>query len=53
MQVFPLAVNGGSTGGSVWEDDFNLVIVPEPSTIALGLTGIGLPLLMMRRRRSR
>ena len=53
MQVFPLAVNGGSTGGSVWEDDFNLVIVPEPSTIALGVMGIGLPLLMMRRRRSR
>jgi len=53
MQVFPLAVDGGSTGGSVWEDDFSLVIVPEPSTIALGMMGLGLPLLMMRRRRSR
>jgi len=53
MQVFPLAVDGGSTGGSVWEDDFNLVIVPEPSSLMLGAMGIGLPLLMMRRRRSR
>ena len=51
MQVFPLAVNGGSTGGSVWIDDFNLVIVPEPSTIALGLMGIGLLPFLMRRRR--
>ncbi len=52
MQVFPLAVNGGSTGGSVWIDNFDLEIVPEPSTIALGLMGIGLPLLMRRRRKA-
>ena len=55
MQVFPLNVGVTPTGNanSAWIDDFNLVIVPEPSTIALGAMGIGLPLLMMRRRRSR
>jgi len=52
MQVFPLAVNAGSTGGSVWEDDFKLVIVPEPSTLALGVMGllVGLPLVVRRRK---
>jgi hypothetical protein len=52
MQVFPLAVNGGSTGGSIWIDDFNLQIIPEPSTIALGVMGlvIGLPLIRRRRK---
>lgn len=55
MQVFPINVNVTPTGNgnSSWIDDFDLVIVPEPSTIALGVMGIGLPLLMMRRRRSR
>ena len=53
MQVFPLAVNGGSTGGSVWEDDFNLVIVPEPSTLALGSFGVvGLFMAARRRRKA-
>src|ERR1039457_7545349 len=51
LQVFGINVN--LSGGNTWEDDFSLVIVPEPSTIALGVMGIGLPLLMMRRRRSR
>jgi hypothetical protein len=51
MQIFPLAVNGGSTGGSIWEDDFSLVIVPEPSTIALvGISLFGV--LAMRRRKA-
>lgn len=55
MQVFPINVGITPTGNSnsAWIDDFDLVIVPEPSTIALGLMGVGLPLLMMRRRRSR
>ena len=55
IQVFPINVNVTPTGNSnsSWIDDFDLVIVPEPSTIALGVMGIGLPLLMMRRRRSR
>jgi len=55
MQVYPINVNVTPTGNSnsSWIDDFDLVIVPEPSTIALGAMGIGLPLLMMRRRRSR
>ena len=55
MQVYPINVNVTPTGNpnSSWIDDFNLVIVPEPSTLVLGAMGIGLPLLMMRRRRSR
>jgi hypothetical protein len=51
IQVFPLAVNGGSTGGSVWEDDFNLVIVPEPSTLLLGGFGLMTLFLVVRCRR--
>jgi hypothetical protein len=51
MQVFPLAVNGGSTGGSVWIDDFNLVIVPEPSTLVLGSFGLITLFMAARRRR--
>jgi PEP-CTERM motif-containing protein len=56
MQVFALNVNvtpaaNAGNADSSWEDDFDLVIVPEPSTIALGLMGIGLPMLMIRRRR--
>lgn len=55
IQVFPINVNVTPTGNSnsSWIDDFDLEIVPEPSTIALGMMGIGLPLLAMRRRRSR
>lgn len=49
IQVFPLAVNLGSTGGSIWMDDFNLVIIPEPSTFFLG--GFGLIALFMAARR--
>src|ERR1700683_329982 len=51
IQVFPINVGVTPTGNSnsSWIDDFDLVIVPEPSTIALGLMGLGLPLLMMRR----
>lgn len=51
IQVFPLAVNGGSTGGSVWEDDFDLEIVPEPSTLALGVMGLLIALPLIRRQR--
>ncbi len=55
IQVFPISVNITPTGNgnSSWIDDFSLVIVPEPSTIALGVMGIGLLPLLMRRRRSR
>jgi hypothetical protein len=53
--VFPINVNVTPTGNSnsSWIDDFSLVIVPEPSTIVLGVMGIGLLPLLMRRRRSR
>ena len=54
IQVFPLNVNVTPTGGSAssWIDDFDLEIVPEPSVIALGLMGVGLPLLLRRRRKA-
>ena len=53
IQVFPINVNVTPTGNgnSSWIDDFDLVIVPEPSTIALGVMGIGLLPFFMRRRR--
>jgi PEP-CTERM motif len=52
MQVFPLGVNLGSTGGSSWIDDLDLEAVPEPSTLALGIMGllVGLPWLARRRK---
>ncbi len=54
MQVYPINVNVTPTGNgnSAWIDDFNLTIVPEPSTLALGVTGLllGLPLVARRRR---
>jgi hypothetical protein len=53
IDVYTLTVNPGSTGGSVWIDSLDLEAVPEPSTMMLGAMGVGLPLLMMRRRRSR
>ena len=53
IQVFPINVDVTPTGNpnSSWIDDFDLVIVPEPSTIALGVMGIGLLPFFMRRRR--
>lgn len=53
MQVFVIGINLAGATSSVWFDNLDLEAVPEPSTIALGLMGIGLPLLAMRRRRSR
>jgi len=52
MQIYPINVNITPTGSSnsSWIDDFNLVIVPEPSTLALGTMGI-LGLVVMARRR--
>jgi len=52
MQVFVIGINLAGATSSVWFDNLDLEAVPEPSTIALGMMGIGLPLLM-RRRRSR
>jgi hypothetical protein len=45
-----LGENNGSAG--VWYDDMNLVAVPEPSSLMLGVVGllVGAPLLMRRRR---
>jgi hypothetical protein len=50
MDVYGISVN--VVGGSTWEDNFNLVAVPEPSTMALGIMGllIGIPLLAPRRK---
>lgn len=52
MQVFPFNNSAGPIGTSAWIDDFSLVIVPEPSTLALGVMGLllGLPLLARRRK---
>ena len=53
MQVFPFNNSAGPIGTSAWIDDFNLVIVPEPSTILLGSIGlIGLIAAMWRRRKA-
>jgi hypothetical protein len=53
MQVFPINVNVTPTGSgnSAWIDDFDLVIVPEPSTVLLGSMGVIGLLAAMRRRR--
>ncbi len=50
MDVYGISVN--VVGGSTWVDNFNLVAVPEPSTMALGIMGllIGIPLLARRRK---
>ncbi len=55
MDVYTISVNVAEVNGAAgtWFDDLSLVAVPEPSTMLLGLMGLGLPLLMMRRRRSR
>ena len=55
MQVFPINVNITPTGNSdsSWIDDFDLTIVPEPSTILLGSIGmIGLLAVMRQRRKA-
>lgn len=52
MDVFAISVDVVESNGAAgtWIDNLSLVAVPEPSTMMLGLIGIGLPLLMMRRR---
>ena len=53
MQVFPINVGITPTGNSdsAWIDDFNLVIVPEPSTLTLGCMGLASLVMVIRRRR--
>jgi hypothetical protein len=53
IQVFPINVNVTPTGNanSAWIDDFSLVIVPEPSSLALGCMGLASLVMMVRRRR--
>jgi hypothetical protein len=51
MQVFPFNNSAGPIGTSAWIDDFNLVIVPEPSSILLGSMGVISLFVAMRRRR--
>jgi PEP-CTERM motif len=50
VQVFGINLNGGGDAG--WVDDLDLVLVPEPSTIALALTGmLGLVAVGWKKRR--
>lgn len=52
MQVFGIGIFLQPNGNSVWIDDFNLQVIPEPSTLALGIMGllVGLPLFARRRK---
>jgi len=54
IQVFPINVSVTPTGNgnSSWIDDFDLTIVPEPSSVALASIGIFGLFMTMRRRRN-
>lgn len=52
MQVFPFNNSAGPIGTSAWIDDVSLVIVPEPSTLALGCMGLAGLAMFVRRRKA-
>ena len=53
LEALGLAFDGGTIGTiNIWFDNLQVLAIPEPSTIALGLMGgLGLAVLLMRRRR--
>lgn len=53
LEALGIAVASGTTGDiNIWLDNFQLVVVPEPSTLALGLLGgLGLMFVIHRRRK--
>jgi hypothetical protein len=52
VNLFCLFVQPQTLGGSAAYDDINAVIVPEPGTIALVLTGLGGLVMLAKRRRA-
>lgn len=50
MDVYGISVN--VVGGSTWEDNFDLDVVPEPSSLALGIMGLFGLFMVSRRRRT-
>jgi hypothetical protein len=50
MDVYGISVN--VVGGSTWEDNFSLVAIPEPSSLALGSFGLIALFVAARRRKS-
>lgn len=54
LEALGLAVASGTVGDiNIWLDNFEVVVVPEPSTLALGLLGgLGLMFVIHRRRKA-
>lgn len=53
MQAYALVVDFGSAAPEgVYYDDMTLMVVPEPSSVALVLTGLGCLVMFARKRRS-
>jgi len=51
VQLFCLFVQPGTLGGSAGFDDISATVVPEPSSVALVLTGLGGLVMFARKRR--
>lgn len=53
LEALGLAFDDGTTGNiNIWFDNLQVVVIPEPSTVALGLLGgLALTVLVLRQRR--